>query len=314
MKPLLACGCCLENLRYPVLASPKLDGVRCIIIGGVAMSRNMKPIPNEHVQKLFGRKALNGLDGELVVGSPTAPDCFNTTMSGVMSRDGEPDVQFHVFDAVGPAKFSERLEYAMYRIWRASAGRIGTLNSVEHITIRNREELDVYEEEQVQLGYEGIMLRDPDGGYKHGRSTVKEGILMKVKRFDDAECLVVGASEEMANTNEQTRDELGRSKRSKHKAGMVGKGTLGLLHVMDLKSGVFFDIGTGFDAATRAALWSAYRADLADGYGSSMPAADLIKKPGHLLGRISTYKHQPAGKKDKPRFPVWKGFRDARDA
>jgi len=37
-------------LSYPLLASVKIDGVRCIIRDGVAMSRSMKPIPNASVQ------------------------------------------------------------------------------------------------------------------------------------------------------------------------------------------------------------------------------------------------------------------------
>lgn len=41
----------LDVLKYPVLVSPKLDGIRCLIIDGVAMSRSLKPIPNKHVQE-----------------------------------------------------------------------------------------------------------------------------------------------------------------------------------------------------------------------------------------------------------------------
>ena len=33
----------VEQLRYPLLGSPKLDGVRAIVIDGVVYSRNMKP-------------------------------------------------------------------------------------------------------------------------------------------------------------------------------------------------------------------------------------------------------------------------------
>ena len=37
-------------LRYPVLVSPKLDGYRASVQGGVVLSRNLKPIPNAHVR------------------------------------------------------------------------------------------------------------------------------------------------------------------------------------------------------------------------------------------------------------------------
>ncbi len=75
----------VTSLRYPLLASPKLDGIRATVQGGVVLSRNLKPIRNAHTQALFGRKEYEGLDGELIVGPPHAPDCFLRTSSGVMS-------------------------------------------------------------------------------------------------------------------------------------------------------------------------------------------------------------------------------------
>ena len=81
-----------KGLSYPLLASPKLDGVRALIINGIVMSRSFKPIPNAHVQELFGRPEYNGLDGELIVGAPTDKDVYRNTTSGVMSQAGEPDV------------------------------------------------------------------------------------------------------------------------------------------------------------------------------------------------------------------------------
>ena len=50
-------------------------------------------------------------------------------------------------------------------------------------------------------GYEGLMLRAPDGPYKFGRSTVKENTLLKVKNFLDDEAEVIGFKEQTTNTN-----------------------------------------------------------------------------------------------------------------
>ena len=81
----------LDALRFPLLASPKLDGVRALVSDdGQLVSRNLKPIPNANVQKAFGRPEFAGLDGELVCGDPTAPDAFRKTTSAAMSRDGAP--------------------------------------------------------------------------------------------------------------------------------------------------------------------------------------------------------------------------------
>ena len=85
-KPMLATDAVLEKLRFPLLASPKLDGVRAIVRDGVVYSRSNKPIPNVFVQETF--KGLDHADGELIVGLPTAKDCMQATMSGVMSKNG----------------------------------------------------------------------------------------------------------------------------------------------------------------------------------------------------------------------------------
>ena len=74
IKPMLAVEVDFNKLRYPVYAQPKLDGIRVIIKDGVVYSRSLKPIPNKHVQSLFGH--LHGADGELIVGDVTAQDVF----------------------------------------------------------------------------------------------------------------------------------------------------------------------------------------------------------------------------------------------
>lgn len=78
MKPLLACNAPanLNSLPYPLFASVKLDGIRCVIKDGVALSRTLKPIRNQYIQSLLGRPEFNGLDGELIVGDPAASDCM----------------------------------------------------------------------------------------------------------------------------------------------------------------------------------------------------------------------------------------------
>ncbi len=65
-KPMLACEVDLDKLRFPLLASAKLDGVRAIVRDGVVYSRSNKPIPNKFVQQQF--KHLEHFDGELIVG------------------------------------------------------------------------------------------------------------------------------------------------------------------------------------------------------------------------------------------------------
>ena len=73
-KPMLAETCEDADraaLPFPLYATPKIDGLRCLVIDGVATSRSLKPIPNRFVQSVLGTHLLDGLDGELVVGLDT---------------------------------------------------------------------------------------------------------------------------------------------------------------------------------------------------------------------------------------------------
>ncbi len=291
MKPLLAATVkSFNQIRFPVLASPKLDGVRALVIDGVVVSRTLKPIPNLHVQKMFGKPEYNGFDGELIVGDSMDNDTFTKTTSGVMTIEGEPDVWFHVFDDFYYlGVFQTRLDSVAKRIVAAPKG--SRLAIVHHSMLMSLDVLEIFEDASLKVGYEGVMLRDPMGHYKYGRSTEKEAILMKVKRFTDGEATVVGFTEAMHNSNEAQVNELGTKERSHRKDGMVGKDVLGSLKVVN-DAGVDFEIGTGFTNAQRIALWN-------------------IKNS--LVGKIVKYKSQEVGVKDRPRFPVFLGFRDPID-
>lgn len=281
MKLMLASATDGTNLKYPLLASPKIDGIRAVVLGWTVYSRNMKPIPNAHVQALFGRPELDGLDGELVVGAPYGNDVFRRTTSGVMAKEGAPDVTFFVFDRVGPGPYRERLA-------SVEGLRFENVRVLAHKVIETEPELGRFEEHWLEQGYEGVMLRDPLGPYKHGRSTLREGLLLKLKRFSDAEATVLGWEEQMENTNEAIRNAAGRLERSSAKAGKVGKGVLGALRVHCLETGAEFHVGTGFTDEDRASLWAERES---------------------LEGRTIRYRFFAQGSKDKPRFPVFAGFR-----
>jgi DNA ligase-1 len=289
-KPMLAVDCGdVATLRFPVLTSPKLDGVRCIIIDNVLMSRSLKPIPNKHVQKLF-HCLPNWLDGELIAGDPCAPDAYRKTVSMVMSDDKPlEDLRYYVFDRVyADVPFETRLERA-----KTYEGEMHShVKFVQHYRSPDLQALLALESAWVNMGYEGAMLRDPQGPYKFGRSTRKEGYLLKLKRFADSEAEVLGVVELMHNGNEAKTNALGHTERSTAKAGKSGMGVLGALQVRDVKTGVEFEIGTGFTAAERAALWN---------------------HKHRLIGELAKYKYFAGGSKDKPRFPVFLGWRDRRD-
>lgn len=275
-KPMLAVEADLERLRFPVLASAKLDGVRAIVLNGTVYSRNLKPIPNKHVQRLF--REYDGLDGELIVGMPNAKDVYRQTVSGVMSEDGQPDVKLYAFDTVTNRHWP-------YHRRQPQRDRENVINLPNHVA-NNMDELIKLETTLLEAGYEGLILRDPNAPYKCGRSTVKEGYLLKLKRFMDAEAVVIGFEERMHNGNEAVVNVLGRRERSSHKDNKTGRGDLGAIRV---KFGdIEFSIGTGFDDNSRRDIWNNRSA---------------------YLGALVKFKYFPVGVKDAPRFPVFLGWR-----
>ena len=274
----------VTQLQYPLMASPKLDGVRALWIDGNLHSRTMKLIPNMRLRQAI--RDLNpppGLDGELIFGSPTARDVYRQTVSAVMTEAASAEgIHWYVFDlCLEPQAFLQR------QAWLPSMGLIEKLS---HAIVSSPEELLELELATLDAGYEGLILRAMHGKYKQGRSTLREQGMLKLKRFQDAEAQVIGFEELQHNANVATLDERGYTKRSSHQENKVGMNTLGALvldwHKQELR------VGTGFTEAERQQIW-----DHQERY----------------LGWWAKFKYLPVGVKDLPRHPVWLGWRSPID-
>lgn len=292
-KPMLAAASD-GDITSKVLVSPKLDGIRCVIRDGQALSRSLKPIANKALREVLSNPLLNGLDGELLAGSATSETAFNSTTRSVMSHEGNSDVvQFHVFDCFdNPAwPFQHRLREAAERVTEAQRQGL-PVRLVEHRPVSSQSQLLEVYQTYLEQGFEGAMVRDPIGPYKHGRSTAREGFLLKMKPWKDSEAMILGFDELERNQNEAKKNALGHTERSTSKEGKVAGGTLGALHVRDIHNGMEFSIGGGFTAADRDLLWA---------------------QNERLVGRVVRYKSVTIGVVDAPRFPVFLGFRDQND-
>jgi DNA ligase-1 len=282
----------LSMLRYPGLLSPKLDGIRATVRNGVLVSRKLKPIPNEELQARYGRHEFEGLDGELITGAVNAPNVFLRTQSCVMSRVADPlevaQTVLQVFDDASHPAAEFQYRYSNAEGWLKTFEGFAM---VPHVIVKNEEELLQMEHAFVEQGFEGAMWRDPNGPYKYGRSTLREGWLLKLKRFMDDEYMVIGFEERMHNTNEQQRDERGYAKRSSAKAGMIGTGILGAFLARGLTGpyeGVEFKVTPTGAEAERRFMWANR-----DSY----------------LHTTRKFKFFPSGSKESPRFPVDLGLR-----
>ena len=203
----------LEDIKYPCMASFKLDGIRCAARHGKPMSRNMKVIPNKYVQQVFEEHQLHGFDGELYL---CGDHEFNKAQSAFMSVSGKPAFYLASFD------WTHEQDIHLPFIKRIRAGYEAARPDfvywlVQHV-IDTPEELTELYNEALNRGYEGLVVRDMAGPYKFGRSTLNQGYALKLKPFEDAEGIVVGVEELMHNADTSTKQ-----KHNLYGGGVMGK-------------------------------------------------------------------------------------------
>ena len=210
------------------------------------------------------------------------------TTSGVMSEQGEPNFEFYVFDDFTHPNlpYSERADVVRYKVDTAT----NHIKFLWQTLVDSKERIEYLLETEQVVGGEGLILRNPDGMYKYGRSTPKEQLSIKLKFFEQDEFEVVGFNERMHNTNEATTNELGYTERSSNKDNLIPMNTLGSLI---LKYGDdSFQMGTGFTDEQRQEIWN---------------------NRDKYLGKLASVRYMSVGLKDKPRVPSFIGWRDKDD-
>lgn len=309
MRPMLAAAA-PAGLEFPLYASSKIDGVRAVVKDGLVLTRKLEIIPNRFVQSRLALPWMEGLDGELCVGNPYDEHLFSNTQSGVLSIEGEPDFRFYVFDYWNGGAESTEYRVRYDRLLQAFSmpqfAAHPNLVLLQQRVIEDADALALMQEDHIEQGYEGLILRNPFGVYKHGRSTdnlmsarhAKTGqplqpwTMLKVKKYATDEARVVGYEEMYHNENDLEDSPLGLAKRGKSQEGMVPAGVLGALKCVTIPGNVPFNIGSGFTAKQRADYWAVR---------------------DQLPGLIARYKHFEVGVVTAPRHGVFQGFRDPRD-
>lgn len=288
-------------IKFPVLASPKMDGIRGLVMREGVMSNTLKSIPNGYIQKVLSDKleALD-MDGELIVGSYDDPQAFKTSRGPIMTDSSAPiDFRLVVFDKmdINPSYgYAQRTAWAMKSVsdfQRNYPTLAQHVMYLEHKLLRNLSELLEMEADAVAKGFEGLMLRSPQGPYKFGRATLKEGYLIKVKRFVDMEAQIVGFEELMLNENAPQINDLGLQRRSSHKDGLRPAGTLGAFVLSHPAFTKTFTCGSGLNDSNRQEYWN---------------TKDQLK------GRYVKFKYQKHGSTpEAPRTPIFLEIRHPND-
>lgn len=278
----------ISALSYPVVASPKLDGMRIVKVGGTVYTRNGKPLANVSTRVWLETHLPNNVDGELCLPNLTEP--LEDVMSAFRSAKGTPAFKFAAFDYFEDESlpFSDRIRKLATVAGPVNFAWPDRLILLRQTLVRDEASLRRIIGEHLESGFEGTMVRNPLGRYKQGRSTWKEQGLLKIKPFEDEEATITGLVEEMANTNEE-KTAIGR--RSTAAAGLVQKGRLGAF-AATFDDGTPFTVG-GFTDKQKAEFWA-----LGD----------------EMIGKRITVKHQVVhgGRKpgQAPRHPQFKCLRE----
>jgi DNA ligase-1 len=287
----------LELIRYPMYGSAKLDGILALDTGVCVLSATLKKIGNKYIQKCLSEKEYEGLQGELIVGSPYAEneedDVFNRTTGPVRRSDGEPNFTFYVFDDFGYLNLSYEDR------WLKMTQNVGDFQ-LPHVVVLEQtplycpQDVITFSNKKEDEGYEGAIIRAPWAPYKQGRTTFREQYGFKRVNWIHEEAEIIGFVEANENQNEKLTNELGLSKRSNHKENLVPKGTLGAFILKNNKWKKEFNCGTikGGTIEFRQWVW------------------DHRKE---CLGKIWCYKYKAVGSIEAPRQPIGKGFRDKSD-
>ena len=187
-----------KTFTFPCYTQPKLDGTRCLAIQGKGLfSRLRKTFPHmEHIMEEINRIPSAGpliLDGELYSTELTFQEIVGLVKRETLKPgdvEKQKKIKFHVYDIITNTDFEDRLEY-LRRLFFANHTLLQHVVLVSTNVCKSEEEMKKQHAEHIVQGYEGIMLRNPKGLYKHSRSAD----LLKYKEFFDAEYRVVGFKE-----------------------------------------------------------------------------------------------------------------------
>lgn len=294
-----------KDAKFPYLATPKIDGIRMYTAYGDVWTRSDRPMPN-----LYLRQTLPGIFGDHFDGEIFVNGNFTDSHSFCSSHGSKPSVAenvvIHIFDRVLDKNRSyvnrvfDLHEFMEALQWKRVEGLYVNTKypflSIKPIYpnwIKDHSQLEAFYEKCLLAGYEGIILRDPDGRYKEGRSTLSEHLMMKWKPRIDRVAMILGVEELLVNNNPIRIGTNGKPQRSKAQEGLILGGTFGRFYVKDVENETKFYVGSGpgLTDSVRRIIW---------------------ENRHHLSGNLIEYRCMPYGAKEGPRQPQFLHLVDER--
>lgn len=249
-----------------VWASPKMDGLRCVINREGAFSREgnqflaFPHIPRE-LQALFIEDPNLILDGECY--THALANNFNKIISLAKKKkptpaqlqESEDKLEYWVFDVAShKGTYTERYAWLEKNIQERFKGN-KWINLCEHVMIYSEADMDAYLSKCIQQGFEGAMMNIPDTLYEPDRRSY---FILKYKLFMDEDFEIIDVQEGDGN-----------------RAGMMGR------CVMKIPKGGTFDC---------------------DSKGNAAFFRQLLRDKKNVIGKKAIVRFQNYTPDGKPRF------------
>ena len=188
------------------LVQPKLDGIRCIATKEGLRTRKGEVISScphvlEDLADIFARNPTLTIDGELY--NHEFKDNFNELASIIRKQKPDEaqlararrDIEFHVYDLVVGGNLAMSAVDRNVALTNIVAEAGPSIQLVPTEIVGSHEEVRVFFQRCINLGYEGTMVRSATAGYQQKRTKA----LMKFKEFISEEFEISKIEEGVGN-------------------------------------------------------------------------------------------------------------------
>ncbi len=190
------------------VASPKLDGNRCLILNGQIYSSSMRPIRNQQLTKLLAPALERSLDRsafiDLEIYDPEGD--HHAQLSGALNSYNDPltaSTMCYAFDAGPMSSFEEQctgMPFGRREEFLHTRFTDCGLTLAVHQRVPDWSSAQALFAESIADGKEGLILRSRNtiiingkltgGWYKHGRSTVSQQLGFKMKLYNTVDGVI----------------------------------------------------------------------------------------------------------------------------
>jgi len=258
-KPMLAQPFQMKYLKEHYALQYKYNGIRCIYRHGKFWTRTNKPILSvPELLKTLPDMNDMFLDGELYCHGKSLQKIVSSVRKTV-NIDEDKSIQYIIYDCYHDnifrnSSFEKRWNGLLY--WHSHHLNSERIKIADTIFKSQRPQSAVELDIGSPLGYEGTIVRNAAAPYEPGKRSYN---LLKIKPWTDGEFKIVGMTQ--LKSYEKIIVPTATSGAKQYADGSWyknGKETLiesmGSL-ILCTENGVRFEVGTGFDDATRDVCW-----------------------------------------------------------